>query len=124
MANLLRHTVTKVGSNKLLPKFIGLFRVLRRIGNAYTIELPRKMRTHPTFYVGRLRPYYQYGASSGEEILCAQASSIDTSAHDAGSQPASEARLSPREAEVSRRASIRSSRRERCSRSFAAWIKE
>uniref|UniRef100_A0AAV1V2W6 Chromo domain-containing protein n=1 Tax=Peronospora matthiolae TaxID=2874970 RepID=A0AAV1V2W6_9STRA len=30
------------------------------MGNAYTIELPRKMRTHPTFNVGRLRPYYQY----------------------------------------------------------------
>ena len=30
------------------------FRVLRRTGNAYTIKLPRKMRTHPTFYVGRL----------------------------------------------------------------------
>uniref|UniRef100_A0AAV1T814 Chromo domain-containing protein n=1 Tax=Peronospora matthiolae TaxID=2874970 RepID=A0AAV1T814_9STRA len=30
------------------------------MGNAYTIELPRKMRTHPPFYVGRLRPYYQH----------------------------------------------------------------
>uniref|UniRef100_A0AAV1T2H7 Chromo domain-containing protein n=1 Tax=Peronospora matthiolae TaxID=2874970 RepID=A0AAV1T2H7_9STRA len=30
------------------------------MGNAYTIDLPRKMRTHPTFYVGRLCPYYQY----------------------------------------------------------------
>ena len=28
--------------------------MLRRLGNAYTIELPRKMRTHPTFYVGPL----------------------------------------------------------------------
>ena len=58
MVDLLRHIVTDVGSNKLLPKFIGPFRVLRRLGNAYTIELPRKMRTHPTFYVGRLRPYH------------------------------------------------------------------
>uniref|UniRef100_A0AAV1UR79 Uncharacterized protein n=1 Tax=Peronospora matthiolae TaxID=2874970 RepID=A0AAV1UR79_9STRA len=30
------------------------------MGNAYTIELPRKMRTHPTVYVVRLRPHYQY----------------------------------------------------------------
>ena len=35
--NLPRHIVTNVGSNKLLPKFIGPFRVLRRIGNVYTI---------------------------------------------------------------------------------------
>uniref|UniRef100_A0AAV1TTW7 Chromo domain-containing protein n=1 Tax=Peronospora matthiolae TaxID=2874970 RepID=A0AAV1TTW7_9STRA len=30
------------------------------MGNAHTIELPRKIRSHHTFYVGRLRPYYQY----------------------------------------------------------------
>uniref|UniRef100_A0AAV1TFM8 Chromo domain-containing protein n=1 Tax=Peronospora matthiolae TaxID=2874970 RepID=A0AAV1TFM8_9STRA len=41
--------------------------------NAYTIELPRKMRTHPTFYVGRLRPYYQYKpVSRCEEHLCSR----------------------------------------------------
>uniref|UniRef100_A0AAV1V2Y2 Chromo domain-containing protein n=1 Tax=Peronospora matthiolae TaxID=2874970 RepID=A0AAV1V2Y2_9STRA len=58
--NLPRHAVTNVGSSKLLPKYIGPFRVLRRMGNAYTIEMPRKIHTHPTFCVGRLRPYYQY----------------------------------------------------------------
>ena len=91
--------MTNVGSNLLLPKFISPFRVLRRLGNAYTIELPRKMRTHPTFYVGPLRPYYQYEDSSCEEIPCAQGSSTDTCAHDAGSQTASEFRISFREAE-------------------------
>uniref|UniRef100_A0AAV1TXS6 Uncharacterized protein n=1 Tax=Peronospora matthiolae TaxID=2874970 RepID=A0AAV1TXS6_9STRA len=58
--NLPKRTVTNVCSSKLLPRYIGPFRVLRRMSNAYTIELPLKMRTHPTFYVGRLRPYYQY----------------------------------------------------------------
>ena len=56
--NLTGHAVTNVGSSKLLPKYIGPFRVFHRKGNAYTIELPRRMRTHPTFYLGRLRPYY------------------------------------------------------------------
>uniref|UniRef100_A0AAV1TYR5 Tf2-1-like SH3-like domain-containing protein n=1 Tax=Peronospora matthiolae TaxID=2874970 RepID=A0AAV1TYR5_9STRA len=56
--NLPKHAVTIVGSSKLLPKYIGPFRVLRRMGNAYTIELPWKMRTHPTCYDGLLRPYY------------------------------------------------------------------
>uniref|UniRef100_A0AAV1TKT0 Uncharacterized protein n=1 Tax=Peronospora matthiolae TaxID=2874970 RepID=A0AAV1TKT0_9STRA len=27
------------------------------------------MRAHPTFYVGRLKPYHQYAASSDEERL-------------------------------------------------------
>uniref|UniRef100_A0AAV1UGL4 Uncharacterized protein n=1 Tax=Peronospora matthiolae TaxID=2874970 RepID=A0AAV1UGL4_9STRA len=43
------------------------------MGNAYTIELPLKMRTHPTFCVGRLRPYYQYEpVSRGEGHLRGQ----------------------------------------------------
>uniref|UniRef100_A0AAV1U695 Tf2-1-like SH3-like domain-containing protein n=2 Tax=Peronospora matthiolae TaxID=2874970 RepID=A0AAV1U695_9STRA len=55
-----KNTVTNMGSSSLLPKYTGPFRVLCRMGNAYTIELPCRMRTHPTFYIGRLRPYYQY----------------------------------------------------------------
>ena len=62
--NLPKHVATNVGSRKLLPKFIGLARVLHRKGNAYTIELPHRMRTHPTFYVGRLRPYHHHEVSS------------------------------------------------------------
>uniref|UniRef100_A0AAV1VDZ1 Tf2-1-like SH3-like domain-containing protein n=1 Tax=Peronospora matthiolae TaxID=2874970 RepID=A0AAV1VDZ1_9STRA len=54
--NLPKHAVTNVGSSKLLPKYIGPFRVLRRMGNAYMIELPRGILTHSTFYFGLLRP--------------------------------------------------------------------
>uniref|UniRef100_A0AAV1T255 Tf2-1-like SH3-like domain-containing protein n=1 Tax=Peronospora matthiolae TaxID=2874970 RepID=A0AAV1T255_9STRA len=69
--NLPKIAVTKLGSSRLLPKCIGPFRVLRRIGNAYTIKLPRRMRTHPTLYAGRLRPYYQFEpVSRCEEHLC------------------------------------------------------
>ena len=50
--NLPGNVVTSVGSSLLLPKYIGPFRVLHRKGSAYTIELPRKMRTHPTFLRG------------------------------------------------------------------------
>uniref|UniRef100_A0AAV1VDT2 Uncharacterized protein n=1 Tax=Peronospora matthiolae TaxID=2874970 RepID=A0AAV1VDT2_9STRA len=32
--NLPKHAVKNVGSSKLLPRYIGLFRVLRRMGNA------------------------------------------------------------------------------------------
>ena len=47
--NLPKQVVTNVGSSKLLPKHIGSSRVLRRKGNAYTIELPRRMRTNFSF---------------------------------------------------------------------------
>jgi len=52
--------VTQSGSSKLLPKYIGPFKVIRKCGNSYTLDIPRRMKTHPTFYVGRLRPYHQY----------------------------------------------------------------
>ncbi|POM69240.1 Pol protein [Phytophthora palmivora] len=34
------------------------FAVLARHGAAYTIDLPKSMATHPTFYVGRLKRYH------------------------------------------------------------------
>ena len=66
--NLPGHVVTSVGTSKLLPKYIGPFRVLYQKCNAYTIELARNMRTHPTFDMGRLRPYCQYEPSSCGEV--------------------------------------------------------
>ena len=65
--NLPKRVVTGVGSSELLPKFIDPIRVLHRRGNAYTIQLPRNMRTHPTFYVGWLRLHKQYAVSSADE---------------------------------------------------------
>ena len=67
IVNLPKHVVTNVGSSKLLPKYIGPFRLLSRKGNVYTIELPRRMRSHPTFYVGLLCPYHHPEVSSSGE---------------------------------------------------------
>uniref|UniRef100_A0AAV1UIH6 Tf2-1-like SH3-like domain-containing protein n=1 Tax=Peronospora matthiolae TaxID=2874970 RepID=A0AAV1UIH6_9STRA len=92
--NLPKHVVTNLGSSKLLPKYIGPFRVLHRLGNAYTIELPRKMRTHPTFYVGRLKPYHQYAVSFDQERPCVQASRREPCAPDGGHRQRSEEQLS------------------------------
>ncbi|POM81544.1 Pol protein [Phytophthora palmivora] len=50
--------VSSVESNKLKHRFIGPFAVLARHGAAYTIDLPKSMATHPTFYVGRLKRYH------------------------------------------------------------------
>ncbi|KAE9057907.1 hypothetical protein PF010_g31196 [Phytophthora fragariae] len=49
--------VTNLGANKLAPRFIGPFKILKVIGDAYTLDIPTAMRLHPTFYVGRLKPY-------------------------------------------------------------------
>ncbi|KAE9286966.1 hypothetical protein PR003_g26173 [Phytophthora rubi] len=49
--------VTNLGANKLAPRFIGPFNILKVIGDAYTLDIPTAMRLHPTFYVGRLKPY-------------------------------------------------------------------
>ncbi|KAG2932010.1 hypothetical protein PC114_g1951 [Phytophthora cactorum] len=51
-------TVSSVGSNKLKHRFIVPFAVLARHGASYTIDLPKSMKTHPTFYVGRLKRYH------------------------------------------------------------------
>ncbi|KAG3113652.1 hypothetical protein PI125_g7154 [Phytophthora idaei] len=56
--NLPLDTVSSVGSNKLKHRFIGPFAVLVRHGVSYTIDLPKSMKTHPTFYVGRLKRYH------------------------------------------------------------------
>ncbi|OWY90707.1 hypothetical protein PHMEG_00041041 [Phytophthora megakarya] len=57
--NLPAHVVSGFGASKLVPRFIGLFTVRERHDSAYTLELPSDMRLHPTFYVGRLKPYVQ-----------------------------------------------------------------
>ncbi|KAL4092832.1 hypothetical protein PRIC1_011823 [Phytophthora ramorum] len=52
-----RGRVSAVFKTKLRPRFIGPFKVVAKKGLAYTLNLPKKMRTHPVFYVGLLKPY-------------------------------------------------------------------
>ncbi|GMF63512.1 unnamed protein product [Phytophthora fragariaefolia] len=58
--NLAKHAVSDFGASKLAPRFIGPFTVLAKHGNLYTLDMPPSMRLHPTFYVGRLKPYAQH----------------------------------------------------------------
>jgi hypothetical protein len=58
-ANLPTHALSQMKTRKLLDRFIGPFRVLHRHGDAYTLDLPKAMRLHPTFYVGRLKRYHR-----------------------------------------------------------------
>ncbi|GMF41138.1 unnamed protein product [Phytophthora fragariaefolia] len=65
--NLPLDTVSSVGSNKLKHRFIGPFAVLGRHGNAYTIDLPKSKKTHPTFYVGGLKRYHDLQGQSAPD---------------------------------------------------------
>ncbi|GMF60068.1 unnamed protein product [Phytophthora fragariaefolia] len=57
--NLAKHAVSDFGASKLAPRFIDPFTVLAKHGNAYTLDIPSRMRLRPAFYVGRLKPYAQ-----------------------------------------------------------------
>ncbi|KAE9049336.1 hypothetical protein PR001_g3411 [Phytophthora rubi] len=65
--NLPTQAVSAVGSTKLRPRFVGPFTVIGVHGHAYTLDLPSSMATHPTFYVGLLKPYHPVGAVEPEE---------------------------------------------------------
>ncbi|OWZ19855.1 polyprotein [Phytophthora megakarya] len=49
--------VTNLGASKLASRFIGPFRIIKHIGDSYTLKVPPSIRLHPTFYVGRLKKY-------------------------------------------------------------------
>ncbi|KAE9159088.1 hypothetical protein PF005_g32177 [Phytophthora fragariae] len=70
--NLPTQAVSAVGSTKLRPRFLGPFTVIGVHGHAYTLDLPSSMATHPTFYVGLLKPYRPEGAVEPEEPTASQ----------------------------------------------------
>lgn len=62
-AELPDYAVSNSESHKLLPRFIGPFKIVKCKGDAYTLDIPTSMRLHPTFYVGRLKPYLPSGSA-------------------------------------------------------------
>lgn len=50
------------GTGKLLPKYIGPFKVLQKVGRqAYKLDLPEHFRMHDVFHVSLLEPYSDNG---------------------------------------------------------------
>lgn len=50
------------GAKKLLPRWIGPFRIMKRVGNvAYKLELPETLKIHPVFHVSLLKLYRASG---------------------------------------------------------------
>jgi hypothetical protein len=51
-----------VGTQKLLPRFIGPFVIEQRHGeSAYRLKLPESLKVHPVFHVSLLKPYRSDG---------------------------------------------------------------
>ncbi|GMF45654.1 unnamed protein product [Phytophthora fragariaefolia] len=87
--NLPTPAVSAVGSTKLRPRFVGPFTVIGVRGHAYTLDLPSSMATHPTFYVGLLKPYHPAGAAEPEGSTASPST--------VGRRPPSPERTVPRE---------------------------
>ena len=58
LLNTVNLKLTSAGARKILPKYVGPFRILERIGKvAYRLELPKQMKCHPVFHVSLLAPW-------------------------------------------------------------------
>jgi transposase InsO family protein len=54
--------IPTVSSKKLLPKWMGPFKVMARVGEvAYKVQLPPTLKWHDVFHVSLLRPYVDSG---------------------------------------------------------------
>jgi hypothetical protein len=120
--NLSSSTVSNLDSNKLLPRYIGPFTIVKVVNdNTFKLDIPSKMRLNPVFYQGLLKRYHDptsppcgeaaspdcltktvvpLGNSSSHEVPHSAFSSPSAACRDHGQQQRSLLRSSDRLLEV------------------------
>ena len=83
------NVVSAVFKTKLLPRFIGPFAVVTKKNLAYTLNLPRKLRTPPVFYVGLLKSYQDLSQVDREALALRMMALPQAAASRSGGQAAS-----------------------------------
>ena len=80
--------MSTVFKTKLRPRFIGPFMVMAKKGLAYTLNLPRKLRTHPVLCVGLLKPYRDPSQVDWEALALRKLALPQADASESGGQVA------------------------------------
>jgi hypothetical protein len=74
--NLSSSTVSNLDSNKLLPRYIGPFTIVKVVNdNTFKLDIPSRMRLNPVFYQGLLKRYHDPSSPLDGEPLGADRSS-------------------------------------------------
>ena len=59
------------GCPKLVPRWIGAFNVLKRVGNvAYCLDLPLELKMHPEFHVSLLQSWSGMAVYGHRQLGC------------------------------------------------------